>query len=271
MKKLTTLLLLCLTIIAAQAQQPADIEVSYDWTSFDRNGKEVTRPMTLLAGQGLSKFYNKPGEFVDSLKATPSGLKQYQDMAAAYMSAGKLSSLPQKTVYLYIVKNNSESKVSVYDGIEQLSEYKFVSEEPLETQEWEIMNDSTTIILGYECIKATSTWRGRTWNAWFSPEIPIDNGPWKLCGLPGLILAAEDATGQHKFFATGIVNSKRDVIINPGNYTYEKISRKDMLKTLRNYYEHPIEVFNAFAEGAFAGEHSTPISEKCEFLETDYR
>lgn len=262
---------MCFLPIAAIAQNKSDIEVSYDWTSFDRNGTTTTRQMTLLAGQGLSKFYNKAGEYVDSLRSTPSGIKQYQEMAAAYMSAGQLSSLPKKTIYLYIVRNSSESKISVYDGIEEISEYKFMYEEPLEAQEWEIMNDSTSTILGYECVKATCKWRGRFWNVWFSPEIPIDNGPWKLCGLPGLILAAEDSTGQHRFIATAIENTDREIIPNPGNYTYEKISRKDMLKILRKYYEYPIEVFNADADGAFDGEHSTPISEKCEFLETDYK
>ena len=261
---------MCIVAIAAMAQT-ANIEVSYDWTSFDRNGTKITRQMTLLAGQGLSKFYNKAGEYVDSLRSTPTGIKQYQEMAAAYMSAGQLSSLPQKTIYLYIVRNISESKISVYDGIEEISEYKFMYQEPLEAQEWEIMNDSTSTIHGYECIKATCSWRGRTWNVWFSPEIPIDNGPWKLCGLPGLILAAEDATGQHKFIAKAIENSEREIIPNPGNYTYEKISRKEMLKILRKYFEYPVEVFNADADGAFDGEHSTPINEKCEFLEIDYK
>lgn len=259
-----------LSVSAAMAQK-ADIEVSYDWTSYDRTGKQITRQMTLLAGPEMSKLYNKPGEYVDSLRATPSGIKQYQDMASAYMAAGKLSSLPQKNIYLYVVRNNTDSTVTVYDGIEEIGEYKFVYEEPLESQNWEIMNDSTMSILGYECIKAAGTWRGRTWNVWFSPEIPSDGGPWKLCGLPGLILAAEDTTAQHKFLATGIVNSDKGIISNPGNYTYEKSSRKDMLRILRKWYEYPIEVFNALAEGAFAGEHSTPISEECDFLETDYR
>lgn len=76
---------MCFLPIAAIAQNKSDIEVSYDWTSFDRNGTTTTRQMTLLAGQGLSKFYNKAGEYVDSLRSTPSGIKQYQEMAAAYV------------------------------------------------------------------------------------------------------------------------------------------------------------------------------------------
>lgn len=161
MKKILASLYSLFMAVAALAQT-AGIEVDYDWTAFDRDGREVTRPMTLLADGKLSKFYNKPGEFVDSLRSTPSGLKVYQEMASAYMSAGKLASLPQKTVYLYVVRNSRDSTVTVYDGIEEISEYRFMSQEPLEAQKWEIMNDSTKSILGYECVKAAADWRGRT-------------------------------------------------------------------------------------------------------------
>lgn len=67
------------------------------------------------------------------------------------------------------------------------------------------------------------------------------------------------------------MNSTREIIVNPGNYTYEKISHIEMLETLRKYYEYPIEIFNAVDDGAYAGKHSTPISDKYELLETDYK
>lgn len=86
-----------------------------------------------------------------------------------------------------------------------------------------------------------------------------------------LIKAAVNATMQHRLTTTGIMNSTREIIVNPGNYTYEKISHIEMLETLRKYYEYPIEIFNAVADGAYAGKHSTPISDKYEFLETNYK
>ena len=58
--------------------------------------------------------------------------------------------------------------------------------------------------LGYDCIMATANYHGRNWNAWFTPEVPMNTGPWKLLGLPGLILEAVDSTGQHHFTANGI-------------------------------------------------------------------
>ncbi|MDE5969330.1 MAG: GLPGLI family protein [Muribaculaceae bacterium] len=51
--------------------------------------------------------------------------------------------------------------------------------------EWEIA-DETRDILGYQCFKATTDYRGRQWTAWFTPKIPMQDGPWKFCGLPVL-------------------------------------------------------------------------------------
>lgn len=93
----------------------------------------------------------------------------------------------------------------------------------------------------------------------------------RLITYPTLIIATVNASMQHRFTATGIMNSTREIIVNPENYTYEKISRIEMLKTLQKHYEYPIEVFNAVADGTYAGQHSTPIRDNCEFLETDYK
>ena len=58
---------------------------------------------------------------------------------------------------------------------------------------WEITNTSKKIDK-FNCIKATTLFRGRKYEAWFTPEIPVPAGPWKLHGLPGLILEASDSS-----------------------------------------------------------------------------
>lgn len=47
---------------------------------------------------------------------------------------------------------------------------------------WSI-EDSTKSIGNYTVQKATARFRGRDYTAWFSPEIPVPFGPWKLHGL----------------------------------------------------------------------------------------
>jgi len=62
--------------------------------------------------------------------------------------------------------------------------------------------DST--ICGYPCKKATTSFRGRDWTVWYTMDLPYDDGPWKFCGLPGLILYASESDGVFSFSCIGI-------------------------------------------------------------------
>ncbi|MDR2204891.1 MAG: GLPGLI family protein [Flavobacteriaceae bacterium] len=44
----------------------------------------------------------------------------------------------------------------------------------------------------YETQKATTTFGGRNWTAWFCNDIPFPDGPYKFHGLPGIIVKIED-------------------------------------------------------------------------------
>lgn len=56
----------------------------------------------------------------------------------------------------------------------------------------------------YNCQKATAPYRGRQYTVWFTPEISVSHGPWKLRGLPGLILEAFEETGKYEFRVTEV-------------------------------------------------------------------
>ncbi|WP_255702303.1 GLPGLI family protein [Flavobacterium sp. SM15] len=78
---------------------------------------------------------------------------------------------------------------------------------------WSIEN-SRKKILGYECQSAKGSYRGRTYTAYFAPEIPIQSGPHKFDGLPGLILEVNSDDGAVKFKAEELKNSN-ETIENP--------------------------------------------------------
>lgn len=69
--------------------------------------------------------------------------------------------------------------------------------------EWTSL-DSTKIIGDMIALSASTTFRGRDYTVWYTPEIPVPTGPWKLLGLDGLILEAEDDEGAVVFKATTI-------------------------------------------------------------------
>lgn len=98
-----------------------------------------------------------------------------------------------------------------------------------------VIQDETKQVLGYVCKKALCTYRGRTWTAWYALEIPILDGPWKLCGLPGLILQAEDDKGHFSFTCTSIKNEKRPIKMLDKMY-YQKSTRDDAVRIIRLYH-----------------------------------
>ena len=102
-----------------------------------------------------------------------------------------------------MIKNHpSKGKLSYYTNLGGKT-HEYV--EDIADKGWKI-EEGDTVILGYHCNKATCTFRGRTWTAWFTPEIPISEGPWKLDGLPGMILFAEETKHQFRFECIGIKN-----------------------------------------------------------------
>lgn len=114
--------------------------------------------------------------------------------------------------------------------------------QPLPKLSW-VIHDEEQLILGYSCRKATTDYGGRTWEVWFTKDIPFSFGPWKLQGLPGLILAACDKDGGFVFECTEVRKSNEPIM----NYRF--ISEQN-LKTLRNYlryerkcFEHPFETY----------------------------
>lgn len=79
----------------------------------------------------------------------------------------------------------------------------YAKTEPHTKIDWKI-EPQRKKILDHECQMATADFKGRHYTAWFAPDIPISAGPWKLNGLPGIILAANDDKNEISFTCTKI-------------------------------------------------------------------
>ncbi|MFW6369975.1 MAG: GLPGLI family protein [Bacteroidota bacterium] len=102
--------------------------------------------------------------------------------------------------------------------------------------EWTILPQNKQIS-GYRCQKAIATFRGRTWEAWFTSQIPVSDGPWKFHGLPGLILEVSDDQSHFRFTCIGL--SREKVPIKKWKWNYERTSRNRVNSILYRYAESP--------------------------------
>ena len=106
---------------------------------------------------------------------------------------------------------------------------------------WEIVDNTDSIICGYHCSKAQYVVSGNTWSAWYSPEIPISDGPYKFTGLPGLITVVYDGSGkfrlelyyfQQREISLPIVNTNDAIAISKSSYIKHK---KDFMDNFLDY------------------------------------
>lgn len=281
MKKILISIIVCFAAIAAMAHDKADIEVSYIAHHPNlRNGKDdVTNQYILLAGGDESKFFSPRTEYIDSLNSTPVGQAKYQEITRAAYLGGNMKDIPRADGSYYVVKSGERNALTYYDKV---GTEKYYYEEEIPKIEWEV-GDSTKIILGYECFEVSAVFHGRRWTVWFTPEIPIVAGPWKLSGVPGLILEATAEGGQYRFVADGI--QQTDKIITPVYLAneYEKTDRIKFLEAQRSFNDNPIGSINAqftglgISIGRVKNKNGEDVSdslfvsrETVDFIETDY-
>ena len=107
---------------------------------------------------------------------------------------------------------------------------------------WQLC-DSTKTVSGFKAYKATCSYHGREWTVWYSPDVPFSDGPWVFCGLPGLILKAQDEDHLFSFRLIGLMSNqelKKDWL--------DKGKKTDRISFLRKDYKYRknlTRIFNA--------------------------
>lgn len=85
----------------------------------------------------------------------------------------------------------------------------FIVPDTLVAATWELKNEQKKIG-SFNCQKAVTRLYGREYEVWYTPEVPVVFGPWKLNGLPGLILEVRSADGEIKFMALQVSLTLKD-------------------------------------------------------------
>jgi GLPGLI family protein len=145
--------------------------------------KSETELMVLDATKIGSKFYSLKKSIADSI---------HQDRLQK--QAKDFSGTDWGLVLDVVEKTYPDFKIEFFNMLE-MDKYKVTDKRKLE---WKILPDKEKVG-ELNTQKASVNFAGRTWTAWFATDIPIQDGPYKFHGLPGLIVKLEDKTQSHSF------------------------------------------------------------------------
>ena len=222
MKKIF-LLAICAIItteLRAQVKDTCLVKIFYKstWATVDGDGNKYDDEQALLIGEHSSKFYSwrqKRNDFLqDSLERA--GASPF-DIPRVIATKGYKNS---QTYCVY--KNIPEEGKLIFT--EDMGK-KFKVEEDMPVMEWTLLDGDTTIC-EYSCKKAVTTYKGNTWTVWYTLDIPCSDGPWKLGGLPGVIMKADNEKGLFSFVCAGIEKGNGEVIAFDENEKYTKVTMK---------------------------------------------
>ena len=244
-KAITLMFLLAMLSYEVQSQEVIDtvvVRASYEFlskTKLDQEEYSKSDLMYLDIGDNLSKFYSRYQQLRDSV--TREAIKQKKTIFEIRELRSGYKKGDNNTYYQYF-KLNKSRRVSV------IQTYGYICDEELIMPQWNI-EDGVKTIAGYSCNKATTRFLGREWTVYFTPEIPINQGPWMLWGLPGLIVHAEDQDQLFQFSLTGfqLIDTHESIVFintRSNGAKYETISKQNLVKYEKVFYDD----FFAFTE-----------------------
>ncbi|SIT21152.1 GLPGLI family protein [Chryseobacterium gambrini] len=205
------------------AQSKAVTEIIYETKlvsdSLNRNSFKIFNS-TLLCNSTESVYFNREA------KAFYEGTSK----ESISTSVGAIPKYPKSVASVYRSNNTITASLPV-------GKYVFTFEEP--KLNWEILNE-TKKIKGFQCqLAKTVTDTGDTYFAWFTKEIPFQEGPFRFKGLSGLILEVINKNKTIEIYAVEI--KKSEEIIQPLHYgdDIKTKSKKQFLEARKNYQENP--------------------------------
>lgn len=151
----------------------------------DANKKDsiITDYMNLDTDGKKSYFYNAVKYERDSAYAAT---KSYKDLLSTKNYNQNLS---------YVIeKDYTKKTINFYDKFKTVNLLIPDNEIP----KWKIEKEFSEIN-NMNCQKATANFKGRNWEAWFSKDYPVNDGPYRFSGLPGLLVSLKDSENDHVF------------------------------------------------------------------------
>ncbi len=201
------------------------MECVYNYRIIDHSVGDMREYHAILEiGDSISKFESYGSYRLDSVLGGKQQMSNEDFL--------KLYNIYRPDFKEFLLENVNTNQLSYYGKV-SIDSYTYQEKTP--QINW-VLSDSTKEICGYLCHQATATFRGRNWVAWYC-DIPKNVGPWKLNGLPGLILAAQTEDKEHDFTAISVRKSSSPITIPDKEYF--KTTREHFNKALADYKSNP--------------------------------
>src|SRR6201996_3823095 len=199
-RKLIIMTALVLPVLAASAQKPdtAQVLVPYKFTYVrDTNNRASasTENMVLFVGKNASSYKSYDRQLQNELFR-----RQMQEA---------ITNSPDGNVRLDRHITGSGTEYYQFIGNKKLVRREatmmdsYIIDDALPVINWHISSEKANFA-ELHCQKATCHFKGRDYTAWFCPDLPVHVGPWKLNGLPGVIVDARDAKNEVVFQFDGV-------------------------------------------------------------------
>ncbi|WP_313100398.1 GLPGLI family protein [Epilithonimonas sp.] len=228
MKKLLINLFLILGILTFAQNKRFIYE--YKFISDSTNADDFkTEMMFLDTTTDGSKYYSYTVFNSDSIMKV-----DLEKQLAATGSINVKSDMRKGNVRYSVTKTYPDYKINLHRRL-GMDAYNISDDRKIN---WKILSEKEKIG-EWNAQKAEADFAGRHWVAWFSTEIPIQDGPYKFRGLPGLIVKIEDKKGSHKMELKGIKNIAGNVDVNVWNAKEIAVNSKQFHKVIKEYENDP--------------------------------
>jgi GLPGLI family protein len=210
-----------LLILLVNFQIFAQLKIEYNYTMGNIESSTIAK--CYLFTDGIKSKFVRDRVINGFKEAT----FRHSDPRVVEYFGSKFKSLGDSIGQIVVKKMNSDSVHCRYFTPENKYVKVFEKSNPTIT----ILNEFKAI-LNYKCQKATVDFGERVFEVWFTPDVPISDGPWKIQGLPGLVVSAKTIDGLHSFEITSLVKIPAfdDRFFD---YTYSSIvSKKDFVDNL---------------------------------------
>lgn len=196
--------------------------------------------MVLQIGKNFTKFYSQRTLLDD---------QSYTDYETGKTSRNQGYGIDGDIYIDYDMIFNSAGKtITTIHRMPFEDEYTRSYDEAIPSFQWTYL-DSKDSICGYPCLAAQTSYAGRVWKVWYTTDIPLSNGPWKLSGLPGLILKAVDNTGEYEFVCEGLSSTISPILSY--KWRTKRTTKEEWRRFERRVYASPLDVLSAGGEKRF--------------------